>query len=245
MLPQRLKLSAISLLAANLVPLGGVLFWQWSVSSVIVLYWFENVVLGVINVLRMLSFSPSGESLASAVGASDEQAAAISEAVRNLNGTALAHGAKFFLVPFFVFHYFFFCAGHGVFVFGMFPDEDGYFADSSGISLLGTLGRAIEIFSTPLALAAGILALSHLVSFGVNYLGGGENKRLDIRKLMMMPYSRIVVLHITIILGGFVTMALGEPIWVVVILVLVKMAVDLKMHVREHLRAGASAADHK
>jgi hypothetical protein len=230
----RLKLSSGALLAANLVPLAGVLFWGWSVSSVIVLYWFENIVIGVINVARMITFSPADESLASAVGASEEQLAAAPAAVKNLNVAMLAHGAKFFLIPFFVFHYFFFCAGHGVFVFSLFPDEAGYFAETGGIDMLGTLGRAIEIFFTPLALAAAVLAASHVVSFFVNYIGGGEFRRLDIRQLMMMPYGRIVVLHLTIIFGGFATMALGEPVWVVVILVLVKMVVDLKMHVKEH-----------
>lgn len=230
----RLKLSSTTLLAANLVPLAGVLLWQWSVSSVIVLYWFENVVLGVINVARMITFSPPDQSLASVVDATDEQLAGTPEAVRNLNVAMLARGAKFFLVPFFMFHYFFFCAGHGVFVFSMFPDEAGYFAEANGIDMLGTLGRAIEIFSTPLALAAVVLAASHVISFFVNWLGGGEYNRFDIRQLMMMPYARIVVLHLTIIFGGFATMALDEPIWVVAILVLVKMAVDLKMHLREH-----------
>jgi len=33
------------------------------------------------------------------------------------------------------------------------------------------------------------------------------------------------------------SMALGEPIWVLVILLLVKIGVDLKMHLKEHLRA--------
>jgi hypothetical protein len=234
MTPRRLKLTSATLLAANLVPLCGVLWWQWSVSSVIVLYWFENIIIGVINVARMIAFSPADGSLASLVGATEEQLAATPQAVRNLNVPMLAHGAKLFMVPFFVFHYFFFCAGHGVFVFSMFPDEDGYFAADNGIDMLGTLGRAIEIFSTPLAFAAVILASSHVVSFFVNYLGGAEYRRLDVRQLMMMPYGRIVVLHLTIIFGGFATMALGEPVWVVVILVLVKMVVDLKMHLKEH-----------
>ena len=234
MTPRRLKLTSATLLAANLVPLFGVLWWQWSVSSVIALYWFENIVIGVINVTRMIAFSPVDGSLASVVGATGERLAATPEAVRNLNVPMLAHGAKLLMVPFFVFHYFFFCAGHGVFVFSMFPDEDGYFAADGGIDMLGTLGRAIEIFSTPLAFAAVVLAASHVVSFFVNYLGGAEYRRLDIRQLMMMPYGRIVVLHLTIIFGGFATMALGEPVWVVVILVLVKTIVDLKMHLKEH-----------
>jgi hypothetical protein len=196
-------------LSANLVPLAGVLFWEWSVSSVIILYWFENIVIGVLNIARMISFRP-------------EQA-------------PFGQALKLFLIPFFCVHYFMFCAGHGVFVFGMFPDEAGYFAEDAGFSLFGSLFRAIEIFSTPLAWAAAILAISHLLSFVVNYIGGQEFRGMDIRKLMTAPYSRIVVLHLTIIFGGFAAMALGEPIWFLVILVLAKTGVDLKMHLKEHL----------
>ena len=220
---RRLKLSAASLLSANLAPLAGVLFLGWSVSSVVILYWFENIVLGIVNVARMLFFSPNG-------------------ARGHPQIAVVGHGIKLVLIPFFIFHYFFFCAGHGVFVFGMFPDENGYFPEQQGIAFGATLMRALEIFSTPLAFAAAVLALSHGVSFVVNYLGGREYERLDIRELMMLPYGRIIVLHLTIIFGASATMALGEPIWLIVILVLVKMAVDLKMHLREHLRA-AGAVD--
>jgi hypothetical protein len=205
------------LLAANLAPLAGVLLLGWTVSSVVILYWFENVVIGVINVARMLALSPAG-------------------ATGNRQLALLGHGIKLFFVPFFIVHYFLFCAGHGVFVFSLFSDATAYFPEHNGINFLGTLYRAIEIFSTPLAFAAAALALSHALSFVVNYLGGREYERLDIQKLMMLPYGRIVVLHLTIIFGGFATMALGEPIWLIVTLVVVKIVVDLKMHLHEHLR---------
>ncbi|NIA27398.1 MAG: hypothetical protein GWP02_05020 [Desulfobulbaceae bacterium] len=50
--------SAIILILANLVPLAGVLFLGWRVFDVIILYWAENVVIGVINVLRMITCRP-------------------------------------------------------------------------------------------------------------------------------------------------------------------------------------------
>ena len=212
----RIRLSSLTLIAANLPPLVGVLFFDWSVSSVIILYWFENIVLGLINVARMIAM-PAGEA------------------------GAAAHVGKLFIVPFFMFHYFFFCAGHGIFVFGLFPDENAYFPPLGGMSLIGVLGRAVEIFSTPLAFAALTLAASHTISFVVNYLAGGERASFDLQKLMMLPYNRIIVLHVTIILGGFVTLALGEPVGVLVILVLLKTGVDLTMHRKEHRESPAGA----
>jgi hypothetical protein len=239
--PRELRLSAAALVLANLVPLAGVLLWQWSVSSVVILYWFENVVIGAINVLRIIMLSPADGPLgplATAVAAGDQtRAAVLSQILGQLGDTRVLHGLKLFIVPFFIIHYFGFCAGHGVFVFSMFGDGDGYFTALPGFDLVGVLGRAIEIFSTPLAMAAAALVLSHVFSFVQNYVFGGEFRRLDLRRLMIMPYGRIVALHIAILVGGFTTMMLGEPVWLVVILVAGKIAVDLKMHLAEHAKA--------
>jgi hypothetical protein len=233
----RLRLSALALVLANLVPLAGVMWLGWSVSSIIILYWFENVVIGVVNVARMLTLAPANATVGTMIGGPISQTAA--QTLSQLNVGAAVHGVKFVLIPFFIVHYFMFCAGHGIFVFSLFPDEHGYFAEQNGMELIGTLGRAIEIFSTPLAVAAAALAISHVVSFVVNYLGGGEYRRLDMQRLMTMPYGRIVVLHLTIIFGGMATMAIGAPIWLLVVFVVLKTAVDLKMHLKEHVRAAA------
>ena len=238
----QLHASAAALVLANSVPIAGVLFWGWSVSSVVILYWFENVVIGLVNVARMITFTPSNGEILTALAATDKaQTAAfnqaMSQAMGQPGGEKLVHGIKLFLVPFFILHYFGFCAGHGVFVFSTFGDADGYFGESAGIDLLGTLGRAIDIFSTPLALAAAVLLLSHVFSFVRNYLVGGEYRRMDVKRLMVMPYGRIIALHITIIAGGFVTIMAGEPVWLVLMLVVVKTAVDLKMHLKEHQAA--------
>jgi len=55
----RLNLSSVVLVLANLVPLGGVLFLDWRVFDILLLYWAENVVIGAINVLRMAVSSGS------------------------------------------------------------------------------------------------------------------------------------------------------------------------------------------
>ena len=48
-----LRPSSIALVLANLVPLGGVFLLDWQVFDILMLYWAENVVIGVVNVLRM------------------------------------------------------------------------------------------------------------------------------------------------------------------------------------------------
>lgn len=210
--------TATALIAANLVPVGGVLFWGWSVFDIVFLFWIENIIIGVVNVLRM-AFNNPPNGLASMVPGK------VSEARKaNMPGAASRalpfQAFKLFLIPFFMFHYGMFCAGHGVFIFAFF----------TGNGPLSSGEGATPAFTWPLALAVGSLAASHLYSFVTNYLRGGEYRRTDLRALMARPYGRVVVLHITIIAGGFLSMFFGNAIGLLVVMLGLKIAVDLKLH---------------
>lgn len=87
-----------ALVAANAVPLLGVLFLGWDAVFLITLYWLENVIVGVHNIARMW---------ANAILDEEE-------------GT----GSRFAALPmsiFFAIHYGIFCAVHGAFVIIAIP----------------------------------------------------------------------------------------------------------------------------
>ena len=46
------NVSLVLLIAANLLPVLGVLFWDWDVFSIMFLFWCENVVIGFFGVAR-------------------------------------------------------------------------------------------------------------------------------------------------------------------------------------------------
>ena len=78
------------------------------------------------------------------------------------------------------------------------------------------------------------LFVSHGVSFVQNYLGKREYVHSTADQLMKQPYKRIVILHVAIIAGGVPIMMLGSPIPLLCILVLLKVGLDVVLHVREH-----------
>lgn len=200
------RASAFSLLAANGLPLLGVLLWDWNLFNVVVIYWAENVIIGLINILKLISCASS-----------------------NLESKDLPykHGAKFFCVPFFAVHYGIFCLVHGVFVFVLLGGEDG--------GLDGLSGDWFELLLETGSLWAIVgLAMSHFFSFVRNYLIGGEYRRADLTTLMFQPYGRIIVLHLAILFGAFAIFLLGSPIWLLVLLVIGKTALDLAIHLLEH-----------
>ena len=53
-------LPQLVLLLANLVPVFGVLYLDWDVSSIIVLYWAENLIIGGFTLLKMLVAGKTG-----------------------------------------------------------------------------------------------------------------------------------------------------------------------------------------
>lgn len=75
--------------------------------------------------------------------------------------------------------------------------------------------------------------MSHAISFYVNFIGRREYLDGTLQKLMGEPYKRIMVMHVTIIFGGFLAMALGSPLPALMLLIVLKIGADARAHVRE------------
>jgi hypothetical protein len=229
---ERFKASAWALVAANCLPLLGVLFLGWDAFAIVLLYWSENVIIGAINVLKMITCDPDPDLLV--LGNVDPNDKLNSERMQRSRGDSVKmlrlanHGSKFFFVPFFIFHYGLFCLVHGVFIFTIFGRESG------GFGPFGGFDNFLDVFSRDhLWWCVAALAASHLWSFAVNYIGHGEYRRTAVPILMFRPYARIVVLHIAILLGGFVAFALGSNFFVLALLIAGKTLLDLSLHLME------------
>ena len=212
---QAWHITTAALVASNCVPIVGVLFFGWDVGALMVLFWFENVIIGFINVLRMLSVAVPHPAM---------------------------HLGKLFMIPFFIFHYGMFTAIHGIFVVSIFVD--GFGSGMSGMPSPG--GGLFDMLYSGLAVgleqglgwAMAALFVSHFVSFVVNFFMMGERNRVQLDALMGQPYSRVVMLHVTIIFGGMFAMMTKSNIFALLVLIAIKTAVDVKQHQREHRKLG-------
>lgn len=221
-------LSAAVLVAVNIVPLVGVAFWGWSLMLILVLYWIESGIVGLINVFKIAR--ARGHSSLGVGG---------SRVTARMSGIAagMARGA---IIGFFIFHYGMFWVVHGVFVF-LLPLFAGVSTLEPGASASG----AMDFGPLPLegvALSALGLAVSHGISFFVNYIGRGEYLHVSPEQQMMSVYGRVFVLHITILGGAFVVGFFGTPFAALVLLVALKTMIDLFFHLREHRGAEVVAA---
>lgn len=215
----RKTISVLFLIGVNMVPLLGVIFYDWNLFSIMFLYWFENGIIGLFNVLKI------------------SRAAKPSSGNTNLtiNGRPTNLSGKAFYVPFFIMHYGIFWVVHGVFVivlFGLFGGQP--FGSVGPPEIMGGF-RGFE--PGGVAIAALSLFLSHGVSFFVNFLGNEEYLNVSPDEQMFQPYGRVIALHITILGGGFLAGYLGTPLASLIILVAVKTAIDIWAHLREHRKA--------
>ncbi|MGE9267166.1 MAG: DUF6498-containing protein [Verrucomicrobiales bacterium] len=89
-------MSYLLLFLTHLFPLAGVLFFGWNVQDILLLYWFENLIIGFYNLLKILS------------------------------STSAHWLEKLFFAPFFTVHYGGFCAGHLVFLLALTNSGDPF-----------------------------------------------------------------------------------------------------------------------
>lgn len=140
--------------------------------------------------------------------------------------TAIAGGINWigfaFIGAFFTFHYGLFCFGHGIFVMALFGGE---FRGDSILDLAGTVSELLTTQSN-LLIGLGSIVFWQIVQL-VLFVARGDARRTNVLELMGAPYPRIIMLHVTLIFGGMLLMALGNPIWGVVVLALLKTAYDV------------------
>jgi uncharacterized membrane protein YjjP (DUF1212 family) len=83
-------------------------------------------------------------------------------------------------------------------------------------------------------IAAASLAISHGLSFFINFLGKREYAEISPAQQMFQPYSRVLVLHGTTLAGGLLAGYLGAPLVSLIVMVVLKALIDLRAHLKEH-----------
>jgi hypothetical protein len=209
------RLPLIAMIISNLLPVFGILFLHWSMGSVILVYWIENVIIGLFTVFKIIF-------------ASAQTGREINGLTRILGHTGSGSGwlipilaqassgvSRVFSLLFFCFHYGGFCFGHLVFIMALFFPPDAFQPRPLLNILAGLWLPFLGMF------------ISYSIYFYQHYLGDEIYKRVSFNQLMFEPYPRIVALHVCLLLGGFLAVSLGSPIWIILLLVALKTGADV------------------
>ncbi|WP_424007827.1 DUF6498-containing protein [Haloferax denitrificans] len=216
-----------ALVVANLVPLVGVVWFDWSLKALLVAYWLESGVVGLLNVPKILAASGRGDDGSSINATVNGRQVDLSPPDDPRDGFHL-YPSNVPIAGFFAIHYGIFWVVHGVFVWSF---------DTFAVGDVGAVGGVGGVPLGAVFLAAGATLLSHGGSFAVNFVGREEYRSVSPGAQMSEPYRRVIVLHLTIILGAFLVAASGAPAAALVVMVVVKTALDAGAHLREHTRA--------
>ncbi len=101
----------------------------------------------------------------------------------------------------------------------------------SSTGLLPSVWHALPGSLWPMVLA---LVCSHGYSALRFHFGHGAWRSANSALLMMKPYGRVILLHLTLLGSGFVIHRHGESLVLLVLLVLMKIVLDLVLHVWSH-----------
>jgi hypothetical protein len=205
-------IALVALVLANLVPLIGVLFFGWDVALILLVYWLENGVVGLLTLPRiLLAAGPS------------------SMTVRDIGGLGRSNGG---IAVFFVLHYGLFWVIHGVFLVvltGIVPSP-------------GLTDPLLVVLGDPRLVLAGLaLLISHAADFWLNYVGRGEFRTASAGGEMLQPYPRLIVLHIVITAGAILIMG-RQTVLAIAMLVALKTVIDVAIFMFQHRGQPTSSA---
>ena len=195
------------------------LYLEWDVASIIVLYWVENLIAGGFTLLKML-----------VTGKTRALFLMLFFCV-HYGGFCAIHGIFVLELTRF--------AGEQI------PPAAAASWPGPLVLLQLFIGLVRQIFAAaPETFLWGCLALliSHGISFLLLFIGQQEYRHTTVRELMQAPYRRITVMHIAVIAGGFLVVRLGSPLGLLFALVALKTGMDIMLHNRSHRSVEASGA---
>jgi Family of unknown function (DUF6498) len=212
----------IALILANLFVAAQTFRHEWGYYETMLVFWVEVMILGGFNVLRLLVVGVFG---AEPLGSWAARWVDLGSRLNRLLFTLI--GIGFFVVKF----------GGFAMVIGLFVlllpallTPDG---GNGGISV----HRALSAAGPGLLAAAAVLGLSHAVSFVREFMIGREYHRLTLMSLAFLPYARMVLVAIVLVVGLAVAGSvpgLGRATGFAVVMVLLKLVADVVTHSLQH-----------
>jgi Family of unknown function (DUF6498) len=192
----------IFLIIANLVPVFGVWFLNWSAVEAFIVYALETLMIGVLTVLKMLIVTFFKKK----------------DTWHNQGKSTQVSGL--FFIFFFIMH------------FGIFAlVQSTIFAQTAGITppgkgMMHFFFHWYEYINKDIGIMLMSLGVGHLARNFIPFVATGEYKTISMMNLMFQPYGRIFIQQFTVILGSmFLSFGLGKAF--ILIFVLAKIFFDV------------------
>ncbi len=225
------------LVLVNIIPALGVLFFDWDVFVIVGIYWAETIIVGFYALLKFVF--------------AQTQIVSIRK--------------KLMVTPLFLLLFGWFISAFGIFIIFFFvvfpseflkdptltlpmPENDLFKVHWPGPLLLFQLGiesGRIIYYTMPkrAIFVVFCLMISHGLSFIIDYiLRGGRNYR-NFRIEMRDPVARVLILHISLMIGGFLILIFKPHVTILVCMVLLKCLIDAKLYLSQQKKGKITVSD--
>jgi hypothetical protein len=221
------KLAAGALVAANLLVAVLAILQDWGYYFAVLVFWWEAVIVGVYNLLRMFVAFLLGDPVGRRIGFSDVGSRIIWAIVLGgifvvkFSGFALGVGLMALVVP-------------------------GLLVEGGNADQLSAIQDGIRSIGSVVFVAVGALFVSHGVSFVVHYIGRREYRRSNALVLLFVPYARLALVFAAIMAGLMATTlypGLARSTVFALAMIGLKLLLDLASHLHEHSRRRRASAE--
>ncbi len=184
-----------SLIIANLIPVIGVWFLNWSAKEVFLVYCLETIIIGLFTLLKMLITGLFARK----------------KDIWETKGGAVTKQPFWFFMLFFIVHY-------GIFVavqMGIFFGVSGL-GDEYGITFFNFFSKWPSLLTSEAYIMLGVFVLSYGFRMTSDFILTGDYKTSSLGYLMFQPYGRIFIQQVTVILGSMILSLGGGKVFILV-----------------------------
>jgi len=167
------------LIAANLVPVVGALFFNWNAKEIFLVYCLETIIIGILNLIKM--------GIVTAVRKKDKW----------YNNNSYTMQSGLFFMFFFLIHY-------GLFVtvqMGIFFGASGM-GDGTNLTLFSFFYKWPDLLTNDSVVMLIAFGIGYGFKMIYEFIRSGEYKTTPLMVIMFQPYGRIFIQQFTVIIGS-------------------------------------------
>jgi len=189
-----------------LILLAGIFIFGWPAEVVVLAYFFETIIIGLIHIVKMVWVFRYSR-------------------MQKIDYQKKGEMSAVVMIPFFAAHFFFFVFVQSTFLFGFILKND---PNLSSFNVFNNYAYVLTKPNMPDALF--VIVVMNIGMVLRNFFMSGKYNEYSVPKMFMQPYLRIIIQQFAVILTGFFFFFLNGAIVAAVFLIIFRLILDLLLY---------------
>lgn len=209
-------ISIISLVIANLFSIFGIIFLGWDSLFFLISFWAESFIIGFFTIFKIMKVKKIVDEVPFSMKKGVSFNIKSVKSNFNLYNLFKLKKSRFLLILMFILAFGTFMLFHLGLIFMTIFLKSSF-----------TFKYFDQIFFENFLILTGILFISHLISYKINFINKKEYEEIDSAQILAQPFKRVIPMSFVLIAG----FAFGSP---AIGLIIFKTIVDVYSHIGEH-----------